>query len=201
MSSQCAIFLDRDGTLIEDRGFLRKPSEVHLIPDVIESLRLLADRHLLFIVTNQTGVGEGALAMRDVDTVNRHLLGIFAASGVDIASVFVCPHKRTDDCACIKPKPYFLEKAARDYALDLSSSFVIGDHPHDVDLARNAGARGVYVLTGHGVKHQSELADDAVVVPGIKEAVEWICAMDAMNSRSGSAFLEAAHTKGDRANE
>ena len=106
INSQCAIFLDRDGTLIEDRGFLRKPSEVHLIPDVIESLRLLADRYLLFIVTNQTGVGEGALTMREVDTVNRHLLVIFATQGVDIAGVFVCPHTRAENCVCIKPKPY-----------------------------------------------------------------------------------------------
>ncbi len=174
MSLRRALFLDRDGTLIEDRGYLRKPSEVHLFPETIPSLAKLQDRYLFFIVTNQTGVAEGLLTLQEVDEVNRYLVNTLRTHGVKIEHVYVCPHKRTDDCACIKPKPYFLEKAARDYGLDLSSSYAIGDHPHDVEVARNAGARGIYVLTGHGLKHQSELADDAIVVPGIKEAVAWI---------------------------
>lgn len=192
MSLRRAIFLDRDGTLIEDRGYLREPSEVCLFPETIKSLARLGGSYLLFIVTNQTGVADGLLTLREVDEINRHLAQTLRAHGVEIAHAYVCPHKQGDDCACIKPKPYFLEKAARDFALDLSSSFVIGDHPCDVDLARNAGARGIFVLTGHGVKHRSELADDAVVVPGIEEAVEWICATDADGSRSTPALHEAA---------
>jgi D-glycero-D-manno-heptose 1,7-bisphosphate phosphatase len=82
--------------------------------------------------------------------------------------------KRADRCACIKPKPYFLHKATGEYRVDLRRSFVVGDHPHDVQLARNAGAQGVYVLTGHGAKHVNELSGSAVATHDIAEAAEWI---------------------------
>ena len=117
--------------------------------------------------------------MKEVESVNQHVRQALRTSGVEIVHTYVCPHNRADNCVCIKPEPHFLERAAGNYALDLSSSFVIGDHPHDVELARNAGALGIYVLTGHGAKHQAELADDVVVVPDMKEAVEWICAVNA----------------------
>ena len=178
MSLRRAVFLDRDGTLIEDRGFLREPSEVCLIPGVLESLRLLSERYLLFIVTNQTGVGEGVLKAEEVDTVNRHLLEVFATHGVHFADVYVCPHKRSDDCVCIKPKPHFLEQAAKDYAVDLAASFAVGDHPHDVEFATNVGAGGIYVLTGHGARHQRELPDGVKVLADIGEAAQWILSLD-----------------------
>ena len=200
MSMRRAVFLDRDGTPNEDRDFLREPAEVQSIPGVIESLKRLAHRYLLFPVTNQTGVGYGAITMSEVDTLNRHLLEIFAARGVDMAGVFVCPHTRKDGCACIEPRPCFLEKATRDYALDLYSSSVIGDHSHDVDFARNAGVCGVYVLTGHGVKPRNELTDDTLIFPGIEEAAEWIGAKDAVSARSCPASPDTTATKGDGAN-
>jgi L-threonylcarbamoyladenylate synthase len=93
---------------------------------------------------------------------------------VRIADINVCPHKPTDGCVCIKPKPYFLERAARDYGVDLRRAFVVGDHPEDVEFARNVGACGIYVLTGHGAKHCRELPRDTIVVSGIAEASNWI---------------------------
>ena len=169
-----AVFLDRDGTLIEDRGHLRRPQEVSFFPCTVSALRRLQNTFLLFVVTNQSGVAEGVLTSRDVERVNGHVVRQLAKAGVRIAETYTCPHKRADRCECIKPNSHFLRLAASDHQVDLRRSFVIGDHPHDVELARNAGAQGVYVCTGHGAKHLDELPEDEVIVDGIFEAAEWI---------------------------
>lgn len=176
MPARAAVFLDRDGTLIEDRGHLASPSEVVFIPGAEEALRELQKEFVLFIVTNQSGVARGEITLENVDRVNAHLLERLAKSGVRIAAVYSCPHQRSDNCACIKPKPHFLERAAADFAVDLERSFSVGDHPHDVELARNAGGCGVYVRTGHGMKHLAELRGDAAIVADIGEAAHWILA-------------------------
>lgn len=169
-----AVFLDRDGTLIEDRGHLRDPSDVVFFRDTAKALNSLMEHFQLFIVTHQPGVAQGVISLDNVMKVNTHIITVLGGAGVRIVDVYCCPHSVSDDCLCIKPKPYFLWKAAGDYLVDLRRSFVIGDHPNDVELARNAGARGIYVLTGHGAKHREELLAETVVVPGILEAAEWI---------------------------
>jgi D-glycero-D-manno-heptose 1,7-bisphosphate phosphatase len=169
-----AVFLDRDGTIIEDRGHLRTIDEVRLFPDTVPSLRQLAGHFELFIVTHQPGVSRGIVTMNEVNAINSHVSGILSAGGITIRETFVCPHDHSDNCRCIKPLPYFLLLAADKYGLDLTRSFVIGDHPHDVELAVNAGAQGIYVLTGHGAKHRHELPDGTLVMSGIGEAVQYI---------------------------
>ncbi len=171
-----AVFLDRDGTVIEDAGHLKDPSDVVFFPGTFRALRKLQKHFLLFIVTNQPGVAEGVISREDVNRVNIHLIKTLAEKGIEITDVFVCPHRRLDNCRCIKPKPYFLKKAAGLYGLDLSKSFIVGDHPHDIRLATNAGARGIYVLTGHGQKHLAELPEDTEVASGIAAAAELIVA-------------------------
>ena len=174
MTLQPAVFLDRDGTIIEDRGHLRYPSEVVFFHDTFDALRRLKQYFLLFIVTNQSGIAQGVLTRSDVDQVNAHVVAQLAEAGIQITNVYVCPHERQDDCSCIKPQPYFLKKAAVRHQIDLRQSFVVGDHPRDVLLARNAGASGIYVLTGHGGKHFGEMPEDTLVVPGIEEAANHI---------------------------
>lgn len=169
-----AVFWDRDGTLIEDRGHLASPGDVVLFPDTIDALRRLRDRYLFFIVTNQQGVAEGRITLDNVRRVNHYLVSRLTESGLDVAAVYVCPHRRADACACIKPNPYFLHKAAEEFRVDLRGSYVVGDHPCDVELAERAGARGLYVCTGHGEKHRAELPDGVVVLPGIRAAADWI---------------------------
>ncbi|MDO9125079.1 MAG: HAD family hydrolase, partial [Deltaproteobacteria bacterium] len=146
-SRRPAIFLDRDGTLIEDRGYIRLPSEVVFYKDTITSLQRLNGRYLLFIVTNQSGIGLGDLNHEDVERINNHIVKALAQEGVTISAVYYCPHRRDQGCECIKPNPYFILEAAREFDLDLSRSFSIGDHPHDVELARNVGAQGIYLVT------------------------------------------------------
>ena len=173
-NKNAAIFLDRDGTLVEDAGHLKDPSDVVFFPGTLKALRKMQKYFLLFIVTNQPGVAEGVISRKDVNRVNIHLINTLAKAGIEITHVYVCPHRRLDNCRCIKPKPYFLKKAEGLYGLDLSRSFTVGDHPHDIQLAQNAGARGIYVLTGHGQKHLSELPDDTEVFAGIMQAAEKI---------------------------
>jgi len=175
-NANAAVFLDRDGTIIEDRGHLREPSGVVFFPDTFEALQKLQKHLLLFIVTHQPGVAEGVITRSDVDRVNAHVIAALADRGVEIRDLYVCPHRRSEQCRCIKPKPYFLREAAERYGIDLSASFTVGDHPHDVQLAGNAGARGIYVLTGHGRKHLDELPHDTQVASGIAEAAEMILA-------------------------
>lgn len=172
-----AIFLDRDGTLIEDRGHLRRPDEVVLLPDTCVALRSLQSQFLLFIVTNQSGIAEGTITARQAATVNTHVVDSLAAEGVHIKQVYTCPHSRSDGCRCIKPQPHFLRQAMQDYGVDLSRSYTVGDHPHDVELAHRAGARqGILVLTGHGLRHRRDVPADTPTAAGIGEAAVLISA-------------------------
>ncbi len=170
-----AIFLDRDGTVIEDRGHLRDPIQVAFLPGAIRALRKLGEEGFsFFLVTNQSGVAEGSITLDDVERVNAYVVSRLRDAGVEISAVYVCPHRRGDGCGCIKPNPHFLRKAAEEFRISLRHSFVVGDHPHDVRLADQAGATGVYVCTGHGTKHLGELSGRETIVPDLPAAAEWI---------------------------
>jgi len=167
-----AVFLDRDGTIIEDHGYLSDPAQVEFFDDTVPALLRLQEKFALFIVTNQSGVSLGVTSREEVDRVNTYVAAQLAGAGVRIVETYVCPHARADGCDCIKPKPFFLLKAQRDYGVDLKASYAVGDHPHDVEFAVNNGARGIYVLTGHGANHQEELPAGTVVATGIGEAAD-----------------------------
>ena len=169
-----AVFLDRDGTIIEDNGHLCDLSKVVFFKETFGALHQLQQHFLLFIVTNQPGVAKGLISREDVNYINSEVIKRFTKAGIEITDIYVCPHERSNNCECIKPNPYFLQKAAKDYHIDLQQSFVVGDHPCDVQLAKNVGARGIYVLTGHGSKHVAELPEDTEITSGIMEAAERI---------------------------
>ncbi len=190
-----AVFLDRDGTIIEDRGHLRNPSEAVFFPETLRALRRLQKSFKFFIVTHQPGIAEGVIRAEEVARVNEHVVRRLAQAGICIERVYCCPHRRSDNCGCIKPKAYYLHMAAREFGVDLGKSFVIGDHPHDVELARNAGATGIYVLTGHGTKHRSQLAAGALVVADIGQAAQQIletCAEGQRGEGLDAAVVQAA---------
>ena len=173
---RAAVFLDRDGTLIEDRGAIRDPSQVAFYPETIDALRRLGGQFPLFIVTNQSWIAQGVLRVEEAATVNAFIVRRLAEEGIEIREVYTCPHAREDGCECHKPRPLFLRRAARDHGVDLSRSFVVGDHPADVELAAATGAHGIYLLTGHGEKHRAELSVLCDVRPGIAAAVDTIAA-------------------------
>ncbi|OHB57570.1 MAG: hypothetical protein A2Y12_14365 [Planctomycetes bacterium GWF2_42_9] len=169
-----AIFLDRDGTIIEERGYIKNADEVIFIDNVFKALQMLQKHYKLFIVTNQSGIGKNIITAQDVDNINRYILTAMREQNIIITDIYVCPHKRDAQCECIKPKPFFLHKAAAAYNIDLKKSFSIGDHPHDVELAQNVGGKGIYLLTGHGTKHLGEIQSKAIVFSDIDSAADWI---------------------------
>lgn len=175
-----AVFLDRDGTIIEDRGHLGSPSQVVFYPDTVRALVKLQEHFLLFIVTHQPGISRGEVNAAQVARVNEHVVTELRHHGVIISAVYCCPHRREEQCACIKPKPFFLKQAAADFEVDLPHSYVVGDHPHDAALGDNAGATGLYLLTGHGARHRKEMPANTTVMPGIREAADWILALHEM---------------------
>lgn len=177
-----AVFLDRDGTIIEDVGHLADPAGIELFPFAISALQQLQKKYLLFVVTNQSGVARGLLKMEDVNRVHQELDRVLRAEGIEIQEWYVCPHDERDRCDCKKPQTAFLSQAERDYAVDLRSSFAIGDHPHDAELGRDLGVTGLYVLTGHGRKHLDELQSAAPVFKTLNEATAWVESKSAGNA-------------------
>jgi histidinol-phosphate phosphatase family protein len=152
-----AVILDRDGTLnVDEKEYTHRVEDFELYDGVIEGLKELRD-FKLFIVTNQPGIGRGYYKEEDMHKFNDHMLKEFLKYGIKIEKVYFCPHTPEDNCDCRKPSAKFIKEAERDFGLDLSRSWVIGDHGYDVGMGINAGCRTIYLLTGHGRKHLSEL--------------------------------------------
>ncbi len=174
-----AVFLDRDGTINEDVGDLYLPERLRFIPGAIEALRLLRENFLLFIITNQSGIGNGNFTEEQYRGFSRYFTGLLERENVVFSGVYHCPHTNADSCQCKKPSTYFMDRAAEEYTIDIASSYVIGDHPHDVEMGRRAGAGTVYLLTGHGQKHFRELAfSPDYTATDILDAARWIIKKD-----------------------
>ncbi|MFC2137779.1 D-glycero-alpha-D-manno-heptose-1,7-bisphosphate 7-phosphatase [Bacteroidota bacterium] len=169
-----AVFLDRDGTIVEDNGYIDNELDLVFFENSFKALNILQEKFLLFIVTNQSGIGKGLISKYKVDKVNQYLVDCLKAQGIAIYDIYCCPHTKEDNCWCRKPEPYFLYKAAKEYNLDLSKSFVIGDHPEDVYCAENAGATGIYVLSGHGIRHLLEFKKRPILAEDILQAANMI---------------------------
>ena len=139
-----AVFLDRDGVLIEDRGYMRDPDEVHLITGAAEALRrLAAEGWLLVVISNQSGVGRGLISAAEMEAVQARFLELFRAEGVEITATYICPHAPDAGCECRKPSPYLLRKSAEEHGIDLAASWMIGDKGSDIDAGAAAGCRTV----------------------------------------------------------
>lgn len=174
MAKHPAIFLDRDGTIINDVGYVKLASEVKFYPFAFKALDLLQENFLLFIITNQSGIAKELITEKEFSDVNKYILNTLKEQGIVIYDVFCCPHKSEDNCECKKPKTYFIEKACRLYNIDLSKSYIIGDHPSDVQCGINAGITPLYLLTGHGNKHKNEIDKNTIIFDNILEATKYI---------------------------
>jgi D-glycero-D-manno-heptose 1,7-bisphosphate phosphatase len=170
-----AVFLDRDGTINEDVGYFCSMDQFRFIPNALRALQLLQKNFELFIVTNQSGVGRNIFSENALVSFNKEVEDLLLHNGIVITKTYYCPHLSEDRCHCHKPSPYFLKEAAQEYTIDLKESFVIGDHPHDVEMGSAVGAKSIYVLTGHGEKHKAELkAPPDYLATDIFEASKWI---------------------------
>lgn len=157
MTGRRGIFLDRDGTLMADTGYIREPSDVVLVPGATEALRRLRDSGFcLVLVSNQSGIGRGIITEEEAASVHAELERLLAREGTTLDGAYYCPHAPWDGCACRKPAPGLLLQAAQDLGLDLSRSVVVGDKESDVDAGRAAGC--VSLLLGADVPE--ELGED-----------------------------------------
>ncbi len=148
-----AVFLDRDGVIIENRkDHVLAWSEVEILPGSLEALaRLSAGPYKIFIVTNQSAVGRGLISLEEAERINHQLVGVIEASGGRIDGLFMCPHAPEEGCACRKPEPGLLAEATRNATLDLKRSILIGDALSDLAAGRAAGVGNVaLVRTGRG---------------------------------------------------
>jgi D-glycero-D-manno-heptose 1,7-bisphosphate phosphatase len=148
-----AIFLDRDGVLIENRSdYIRDWSQVKIIPEAIQALSFPPIKNYkVVIVTNQSAVGRGFMLLKVADQINQRLIDLIHDHGGRIDGIYMCPHKPENDCSCRKPLPGLLLQAAKDLSLDLEHSWMIGDAWSDVQAGQAAGVRGTILLkTGRG---------------------------------------------------
>jgi D-glycero-D-manno-heptose 1,7-bisphosphate phosphatase len=180
-----AVFLDRDGTIIEDVGYLDRLDKLDLFPWTVDAIRALNRAGLpVVVVTNQSAVARGFITESFVDQVHRELGTRLSGGGARVDAFYYCPHhpdgtvaRYARRCDCRKPERGLVERAARDLNLDPSRSFVVGDTWLDIGLARAFGARGVLVRTGSGAVEEmrppASLRADAVV-DNLAAAVSWI---------------------------
>jgi D-glycero-D-manno-heptose 1,7-bisphosphate phosphatase len=156
-SSRPALFLDRDGTLVEEVPYLHDPERVVLLGGVGALAEAARAGYALVVVTNQAGVARGLYGEAAVEAVHRRLAELLAGAGVLLDAVLHCPHHPEGTvpgyaraCRCRKPRPGMLEQAAERLDLDLAASFMIGNHPTDVGAAAAAGVTPLFVATGRG---------------------------------------------------
>jgi len=187
--SRPAVFLDRDGTLTEEVGYVNHPRRLRLLPRSARAIRRLNEVGVAaIVVTNQAGVARGYFSEEVLQAVNAALVAQLKAEGAHLDAIYVCPHHPTEgeppyrlDCDCRKPKPGLLHRAAADHGVDLTRSTLVSDRPSDLVAARAVGAAAVLVLTGYGLgeweyrRARFPLEPDHVA-PDLLDAVEWVLA-------------------------
>ena len=176
-----AVFLDRDGTIVEDPGFLHEPEKVKLLPGAAEAIHRLntADVRVV-VVTNQSGIARGRYTVDDYEAVQRRLGELLAAHGARIDGAYFCPHhpQLSGPCDCRKPGLKLFREAAQAFDIDFSRSWWVGDRLSDVQPARLLGGQGILVTTGEGNLHQGQArALGVMVVADLARAVEEILAV------------------------
>jgi len=180
-----AAFLDRDGVLNHDEGYVGAVARFRWIDGAREAVKLLNEAgFLVFVVTNQSGIARGFFTEAVVDEVHRHIASLLAPGGAHIDAYYYCPHHRDGKvveyavaCDCRKPGRGLVDRAIREFAVDPAQSFTIGDRWLDVALARNVGGKGILVRTGYGLDEERQPADGLsadAVVNNLVEAVSWI---------------------------
>ena len=137
---RAALFLDRDGVLVEDVHFLRRVDQVQIVSETVNALRTLQQSYLLIVASNQSGVGRGYFDLETLEEINRTIAARLADAGVALDGVYCCPHHPAWGCTCRKPAPGMLLRAAADWELDLTTSHMLGDRPTDLEAGRAAGA-------------------------------------------------------------
>ncbi len=170
-----AVFLDRDGTINIDVGYINSPDDFELVPRSLEALILL--RHAgykLFIVTNQSGIARKLISHSQLSAVHDKMVSLLSPHGISFREIFYCPHHPDEECQCRKPNPLFVRQAALKYDLDLSRSWFVGDKTADVQCGKNAGTRAILVKTGYGGNDKKHPAKPDFIAADLYEAARHI---------------------------
>ncbi len=181
-----AVFLDRDGTVCEEVGYLSSIAQIRLIPRSGEAIRKLNEQGFkIIIVTNQAGVARGFFPESALPALHAEMERLLRDEGAHIDGLFFCPHHPTEGippyriaCDCRKPAPGLLFRAAKQFGLDLASSYMVGDHLSDVECGQRVGAHSILLLTGHGREQAEKIpllpAAPSHIANDLFEAVQWI---------------------------
>ena len=182
-----AVFLDRDGTLNEEVGYLNHIERLHLLPRVGQAIRLLNQNEWrAVVITNQSGVARGYFPESLIHQVHQKMKDLLEKEGAHLDGIYYCPHHPDigippyrQKCRCRKPAPGLVEEAVRDLDIDCSESYAIGERGIDMEFAHQIGAKGILVLTGYGRGEWEYLRDQWRVkpdhiAPDLYKAVQWI---------------------------
>ncbi len=184
------VFLDRDGTLNYDPGYLKVAAELKLLPGVGPALaRLKRAGARLVVVTNQSGVGRGIVTLKDLEAIHARLEGFLEQEDAALDAIYFCPHHPDDGCRCRKPNVGMVERAVSELHLDLRRSYLVGDHARDIQLANRVGAKAILITTAPVDAQaldmlKAEQAMPDAVAKSMAEAVDWILE-DAAKSAKG----------------
>ena len=174
-ASAPAVFVDRDGTIVEHVEYLHEPEKLRFIAGAVEALRSLKQAgYRIVVITNQPGIGVGYYTKEEFFAVNREMMRALFKAGVALDRVYYCPHTDGDKCSCRKPNTALIERAVREINVRLADSFVIGDMTIDIQLGINAGCRPILVHTGYGGSDNRYDAAPAYVARDLSAAAQWI---------------------------
>jgi D-glycero-D-manno-heptose 1,7-bisphosphate phosphatase len=175
-----AVFLDRDGTINEEMGYINHLSRFHLLPGSAEAIARLNQAGLKVVVaTNQSGAARKYFPASLIGQVHSLMLEKLTRHQARVDAIYVCQHHPDEGCTCRKPRPGLLHQAAQELDLDLDRSYVVGDRYNDVQLAASVGAKGILVLTGYGRGELAHFQGERLVKPhfiaaDLLEAAAWI---------------------------
>lgn len=170
-----AAFLDRDGVLNVEVGYLDDPARVRLQWGSAAAVRELNDAGwLVIVVTNQSGVSRGYYTVETVEAIHRELRRRLHAAGARVDAIYYCPHQPDDQCHCRKPEPHMLLEAARSLGVDLAKSWMIGDKASDIEAGQRAGCRTALVLTGYGLEDVNQVDQVDLRASNLRRAVRCI---------------------------
>jgi len=164
LPQQKAVFLDRDGVINVDHGYVSNIEDFEFADDVFPVMRSLTEKgYALIVVTNQSGIGRGYYTEEDFQTLTSWMLSRFAEEGVEISAVYHCPHSPEADCACRKPAPGMLLRAIREHSIDPEASWMVGDKSSDMEAAEAAGICNRVLLgdavSGHSTRRITKISD------------------------------------------
>lgn len=171
--SSSAVFIDRDGTLIVERNYIRDPADVELIPGAAQAIRAIRTAgYKAVVVSNQSGIARGLLTLDDYRRVEARIDELLRAEGAELDGVYFCPHlpEISGPCECRKPGLGMFRDAARNLDIELAHSFYVGDRVRDVEPAVATGGKGILVLTGYGKGEVSALPDGVETAADLSEA-------------------------------